>query len=229
MVILCGGLGTRLRPAVADRPKVLAEVAGRPFLAHLLQRLAEAGARDVVLSAGHRAGQVVEFARDGAPAGMRVRVVTEEVPLGTAGALRFATDEASISGPFVGLNGDTLFTGSLDRLLQEHRRRGDAATVALVHVEDAGRYGAVRFDAVTSDVVSFDEKGPSGPGWINAGAYVLESDVLRDVPASGATSLERDVLPRLVGRGLRAVPFPDATFLDIGTPEDYERAAAVLA
>jgi NDP-sugar pyrophosphorylase family protein len=187
-----------------------------------------AGAVDVVLSAGHLAEQVAEFAASSAPAGLAVTVVTEPVPLGTAGALRFATDTAGIEGDIIALNGDTFFSGSLGQLADEHRRPGTRASMALVHVPDATRYGAVRFVETTGAVLSFDEKGMAGPGWINAGAYALSIDVLAQVPPGEPSSLERDVLPGLIGAGLRAVPYPDALFLDIGTPADYARADSLL-
>ena len=228
VVILCGGLGTRLRPIVDDRPKVLAHVAGQPFLAHLLGQLVHVGAADIVLSAGHLAEQIEEFAASSAPAGLAVRVVTEPVPLGTAGALRFATDAAGIEGDIIALNGDTFFSGSLRRLAEELGRPGTRASMAVVQVSDTTRYGAVRFVEATGAVLAFDEKGVAGPGWINAGAYALSPEVLAHLPPGEPSSLERDVLPRLMGAGLRAVPYTDALFLDIGTPADYARADSIL-
>jgi D-glycero-alpha-D-manno-heptose 1-phosphate guanylyltransferase len=230
VVVLCGGLGTRLRPVVSDRPKVLAEVAGRPFLGWLLDHLRREGAREVVLSAGHLAGQVEAFVAAEAPAGLAVRTVVEPQPLGTGGALRHASAAAGIAGPFLALNGDTFFSGSLARLAAEHAARGAAATLALVRVPHAGRYGAVRFDAAAGVVEAFEEKGAAGPGWINAGAYALAPDALAALVPGRPASFERDVLPGLVARvRVAAVPYPDAAFLDIGTPADYARAAALLA
>jgi NDP-sugar pyrophosphorylase family protein len=229
VVILCGGLGTRLRPVVDDLPKVLAPVAGRPFLAHLLTRLVGAGATRVVLSAGHLASQVEDFAESGAPAGLDIRVVTEQAPLGTAGALRYAADRAGIEGDFLALNGDTFFSGSLPRLATEHARAGAVATVALVQVPDTSRYGAVRSDDSTGAILAFDEKGVSGPGWINAGAYALSPSALAGVRFGSPSSLESDVLPTLIGAGLHSVRYHDAAFLDIGTPKDYALADSLLS
>ena len=233
-VVLAGGLGTRLRSVVADKPKALAPVAGRPFLAHLLRQLGAAGVRDVVLATGYGADQVEAFVKDSTPEDLRVRCVAEEEPLGTGGALAFATRSAGVDGPFLALNGDTFFGGSLGALVDGHRQAGAAATLALAHVARADRYGRVRTDEAASGparVVGFDEKGEAtGPAWINAGVYVLAPAALADVPPGQAVSLEREVFPRLVARGdLASVRFPDAPFLDIGTPDDYARAADVLA
>lgn len=229
VVVLCGGLGTRLRAVVSDRPKVLAEVAGRPFLGWLLAHLRAQGARMVVLAAGYRAEGIAAFASAEAPAGLDVRVVTEPAPLGTGGALRYAADAAGLAGPFLALNGDTFFSGALALLADAHRTRAARVTLALVHVPDAARYGAVQFDEATGGVTAFEEKGREGPGWINAGAYAVAPEALAGLVPGRPASFERDVLPGLVGRGLYAVPFPEAAFLDIGTPEDYARAEAVLS
>src|SRR5690606_3010944 len=134
-----------------------------------------------------------------------------------------------LDGPLVVMNGDTFFSGALDDLVAFHRRRPAAgATIALARVDDAGRYGTVAFDPATGAVTAFVEKGgQQGGAWINAGVYVLEP-ALREALPPGRSSLERDAFAALAGRGLYGCPFPDAAFLDIGTPEDYARAAEVL-
>jgi NDP-sugar pyrophosphorylase family protein len=222
-------MGTRLRNVISDRPKSLADVAGQPFLAHLLRSLVRQGVPEVVLGAGYLSEQIVDFVNEGLPPGIVARVVVEPVPLGTAGGIRFAAHEASVKGAFLALNGDTFFDGAVHDLWDEHVTRGATASLALAFVPDAGRYGAVRFDEDNLTVSAFEEKGVRGPGWINAGVYVLSPQALAGVPVGTPASLERDVLPALVGRGLIAVPYRGATFLDIGTPEDYERAQSVLS
>jgi NDP-sugar pyrophosphorylase family protein len=236
-VILCGGLGTRLRPAVADRPKVLAPVNGTPFLDLLLRALRRRQARDVVLSVGHRAGQVRDFAGDGTRWDLRVRYAEEPEPLGTGGALRFTADALGLDEPFLAMNGDTFFSGALAALVRFHRARageGVVASLALVPRPEGDRYGAVETGADDA-VRAFREKEEAGdadgktpPRWINAGVYLLEPALVEAIPTGRKVSLEREVFPQWVGRGLYARPFPEAAFLDIGTPEDYARAAAML-
>ena len=225
-IVLAGGLGTRLRSVVADRPKVLAPVAGAPFLAHLLRHLGAEGVRDVILSTGHLGEQVEAFVEAGVPDGMRVRCVREEKPLGTAGAIALSVRSASVDGPFFALNGDTFFGGRLGALAESHTEAG--VTMALVHVEDASRYGRVRLDG--DRVADFEEKREGvGPAYINAGAYVLSPFVVDSIEADTFVSLERDVFPGLVEASqVRVVTFPEAAFLDIGTPADFARAEAVL-
>lgn len=226
-IILAGGLGTRLRSVVADRPKVLAPVAGAPFLAHLLRHLGAEGITEVVLATGHLGEQVEAFVEASAPDGMRVQCVREEEPLGTGGALAFAARSAGVDRPFFALNGDTFFGGRLRALAESHREA--AVTMALARVDDASRYGRVLLDE-TDRVVGFEEKREgAGPAWINAGVYVLSPEVMVGIEADTFVSLERDVFPGLVEAGrVHAVPFPEAAFLDIGTPADFARAEAIL-
>ena len=230
VVILCGGLGTRLRPVVDDRPKVLAPVAGTPFLGHLLDHLRRQGATDVILSTGYLGEQVEAYAGDGGAWGLRLRYACEPAPLGTGGALRFAAETQALQGAFLALNGDTFFAGSLDRLLLCHGLRRATATLALARVSRPDRYGTVRTAAETGAVTAFVEKqaAPEGEAWINAGVYVLAPALVRSIPPATKVSLERDIFPRWIGRGLFGCRFPDTPFLDIGTPEDYARAPHVL-
>lgn len=228
-IVLAGGLGTRLRSVLADRPKVLAPVAGAPFLVHLLRQLERSGVREVVLATGHGGDQVEAFLARAPWRGGEVRCVREEEPLGTGGALAFAMREAGIDRPFLALNGDTFFGGDL-RQLDQH---DGPVLLALARVPDARRFGRVALadGADPVRVEGFEEKGfATGPAWINAGVYRIDPDALTGIVPDTFVSFERDVMPALVVRGtVSAVRFPEAPFLDIGTPEDYDRAAAVLA
>lgn len=229
VVVLCGGLGTRLRPAVEDLPKVLAPVSGRPFLYFVLERLRRDGFEEVVLSTGYL-GEIVDAAVEAMELeGLRVRCIREPEPQGTAGALRYVIRSEGMAGPFVAMNGDTMFSGSLRRLVHYHHRHAARATIALVRVDDPARYGTVEIDADSGTVTAFLEKGASHreAAWINAGAYVLVPDVLNLLDANEG-SLEREVFPRVIGSGLYGCAFPDAAMLDIGVPEDYYRAQEFL-
>ena len=225
VIVLCGGKGERLRSVVSDRPKVLAEVAGKPFLQHVIARLQRDGAHSIVLSAGYKAEMIVDFV--GGMAG--VSVVSESEPLGTGGAIRFAARAAEIAEPFFVLNGDTWFDGNLEALATFHREHGARLSLGLTEVADASRYGRVEVDQ-DGTVASFAEKSEeAAPGWINAGLYFVQPEVLDLVPAGRKCSIEREIFPRLVGEGLFARQFTDAAFLDIGTPEDYARAESLFS
>lgn len=229
-VVLCGGLGTRLRSRVADRPKVLAPVRGEPFLAYLMEHLRRQGVQDIILATGYLGEMVEDYVGDGARWQVRLRCVQEPEPLGTGGALRFVADAMNLRESFLALNGDTFFSGSISRLTAFHASKQDAqASLALVEAPDASRYGTVQADPEGGEIRAFVEKqgGYDGPAWINAGVYVLGPAFVASIPAGRNVSLERDVFPRWIGQGLYGCHFPEDRLLDIGTPEDYARAQAL--
>jgi NDP-sugar pyrophosphorylase family protein len=220
--ILAGGLGTRLRPVLADRPKVLAPVGSRPVLTYLLDQLAAASVREVVLLTGHGADRV-RAALGETYAGMRLVHSAEPAPLGTAGALRHALPHLA-SPTVLLLNGDSYCDADLAAFARFHRAHGGAASLVLARVADAARFGQVRVGA-GGRVVRFEEKGQSRePGWVNAGIYLLDRALVAAVPPARPASLERDLLPGWVadGRvfGLRC----GGRFLDVGTPQSYAQA-----
>jgi len=223
-LILAGGLGRRLRSLLPDRPKVLAPVAGRPFLAYLLDRLESAGLERVILCTGYKGEQVARAI--GTQWGrLEVLYSREERPLGTAGALRRGARLAS-SPELLVLNGDSCCRADLSRYLAWYREHSRPAAMLLTRVEDARRYGSVRVDG-TGRVVGFEEKGKdrAGPAWINAGVYLLARRLVASLPAVRPLSLEREVLPCWVGRELMGWT-GGGEFIDIGTPDSYGRAAA---
>lgn len=230
VIILCGGLGTRLRDALSDKPKVLAPVGGRPFLDYLLEHLGKQAFRDIILSTGYMGDAVAQFAGDGDKWDLEVQYARELEPLGTGGALRYAVEKYNVQTPFLALNGDTFFAGSLQRLVDFHILKLNAlASIALVSVKQADRYGTVLYDSNTGSVSNFVEKRVRnvGSAWINAGVYVLEPQLFKDLTKENV-SLERDIFPGIIGKGLYGCPFEETAFLDIGTPEDYSRAEAFL-
>lgn len=225
VLVLAGGLGSRLRPVVGGLPKVLAPVAGRPFLHYLLDYLRDQGACDILLSTGYGAEQVAASCHDEASWDVRLRYSRETELLGTGGAIKHA--EAAIgSDPFLVTNGDSLVRADLSRLLAFHAARDARITIALVEVPDKDRFGAVRL-AGDGAITAFDEKGAGGLGLINAGIYVFDRAVLASIPTGRAVSVEREVFPRFVGAGLYGLTVP-GPFIDIGTPESYLTAPTIV-
>jgi NDP-sugar pyrophosphorylase family protein len=220
--ILCGGLGTRLRSVVADRPKALAPVRGRPFVTYLLDRLAEASVGEVVLLTGYRADQVQD-ALGATYAGMSLIYSEERTPLGTAGAVRWALP--CFSGRTVLLlNGDSYCDVDLAAFAALHRRHGARASLVLARVEDASRFGLVRAGP-DGRVRRFEEKAAAaGRGWINAGVYLLDRALIEELPRARPASLERDMFPRWAAGGQLHGFRCRGRFLDIGTPESYAEA-----
>jgi mannose-1-phosphate guanylyltransferase len=227
IAVLAGGLGTRLQGVLHGRPKVLAPVAGVPFLAHLLAQIRAQGGSRVVLCLGHRARPVLAYLRANPPVGLQVVAIVEPRPLGTAGAIAHALPSLR-TDPVLVLNGDTYVGADFRQMLGDYRRRGLAASMLCVGVPSAARYGAVEVDA-GGRVARFREKDPASAaaGLINAGVYLFGRAVLERIRALGEGSLEYDVLQRLPPASLGAWPVA-APFVDIGTPESLARAAAVV-
>ena len=224
-IILAGGFGTRLRGVVDDVPKPLAPVAGRPFLAWLLDRLATGGMRRCILATGYLS-DVIEQRIGARWQGMEIAYSVEPEPLGTGGAIRLAATRLQGDAAHV-LNGDTWLEYDPVALEDTARAAGASMTIALARVDDVARYGAVDID--NGRVTGFREKGESGPGWINAGCYFLGADALAALPARDAFSFEQDVLqPRVQARAVAAFT-ATAGFIDIGVPEDYARAQLQFA
>lgn len=224
--ILAGGRGTRLRSVVADRPKVLAEVHGRPFLAFLLDQLVDAGVRRIVLLTGYM-GDLVRSTFGTRYRDADLAYSREDEPLGTAGAIRQALPLVDTDTLLV-MNGDSYSSGDLNAYVTAHVDSGRPGSLQLVHVPDAGRYGLVRFDD-SGRVTSFEEKKPgAGSGWINAGVYLLDRTLVRAIPAGRQVSLERDGLPHWLDAPI-GVHLSIGRFLDIGLPETYAETETFFA
>src|SRR5918999_1052966 len=224
-VVLVGGEGTRLRPLTATIPKPIVPLVERPFIAYMIDWLAEHGVEEVLLASGFMADELRERLGEGATGGPRLRYLAEPEPRGTAGAIKFA--EEHLGERFLALNGDVLADLDLGALVRAHEERGARATLGLHPVDDASAYGLVR-TGEGGEITEFLEKPQpgegEGSGEINAGAYVLERALLEEIPADRAVSIEREVFPRLVGRGLFGLPLP-GYWLDIGTPARYLQAS----
>jgi D-glycero-alpha-D-manno-heptose 1-phosphate guanylyltransferase len=225
--LLAGGLGTRLRSVYNDGPKVLAPVNGQPFLGYILRSLATSGLRQVILCVGYQSDQIRQWLGDGEGFGLSVSYSDETQPLGTAGALRLAFSRFGFGRRFFAMNGDSILQLDLRSMYANHVQTRSLATVALVNVSDTSRYGAVDFGD-SGAITSFREKGDShSPGYINGGVYLFEAAAMDHVPLEGAVSLEREVLPALIGDRLQAFP-TSGYFIDIGIPADFARAQMEL-
>jgi mannose-1-phosphate guanylyltransferase len=219
-LILAGGEGTRLRPLTSTVPKPVVPLVDRPFIRFMLDWLRSHGVEDVVMSCGHLASGVRNVLGDGSAFGIRLRYVEEPRPLGTGGALKYA--ESLLDERFLMLNGDVLTDIDLTAQMAQHERTGATATLALTPVEDPTAYGLVRTreDGEVTEFVEKPAPDQIDTRNISAGAYVLERRVLELLAADEPASIERDVFPRLVGKGLYGC-VSDAYWLDIGTPERY--------
>jgi NDP-sugar pyrophosphorylase family protein len=226
-IILVGGKGTRLQSVVKDRPKPMAEVAGKPFAERLVVMLRTQGINRVVFGTGYMGDVVKDYFGDGRQLDMEITYSCDPTPLGTGGAIRYALNQIQ-SDRFLVLNGDSYCPIQLDRLIEMHVSRHAKATLWLIPMSDCGRFGRVEVDQDHAVLAFIEKSSEKLAGLINAGVYLLEREAAKNIPAGRAVSLETEFFPGLVGKGLFAIA-GTGPFLDIGTPESYATAERFFA
>ena len=222
-VILVGGKATRLLPLTCNTPKAMMPVLNTPFLEHIIHYLARHQVQDIILAQGHLAQPIEGYLGDGSQFGVRLHYSIEDTPLGTAGAVRNAERYLS-DETFLVLNGDIFTDLDITTMIDFHRERKAKATLALTPVDDPTSYGLIETSA-EGRVDRFLEK----PGWsevttnmINAGTYVLEAEVLVQIPPQATVSFEREVFPQLLAQDKPVYAYPSSGYwIDMGTPEKY--------
>jgi mannose-1-phosphate guanylyltransferase len=226
-VVLVGGFGTRLRPLTYTTPKPLLPVGHRPILEQVLANLARGGVTDAVLSLGFKPDAFRAAYPDDTCAGVRLRYAVEDEPLDTAGAIRFAVDEAGFSDETIlAVNGDVLTDLDVRALVDFHHSTGAEGTIHLTPVNDPSAFGVVPTDD-RGRVTAFIEKPPreSAPTkLINAGTYVLEPAAVARIALSGRVSIERETFPAMVADGVLYALATDDYWLDAGRPDQYLQA-----
>ncbi|MEP7279716.1 MAG: nucleotidyltransferase family protein [Bacteroidota bacterium] len=220
-IILAGGLGTRLLPAVPDLPKCMAPVNGRPFLSYIIDYFQEQGIRKFIFSLGYKHGVITAWLKEQYP-GLVMEYSIENEPLGTGGAIQRAVEKVNAKDVLI-LNGDTLFKIKLEILSAMHYSNAAACTLSLKPMKHIDRYGLVETDE-EGRIQSFKEKKLYPEGLINGGAYLLNTGRFRQQKRPAVFSFEKDYLEHFFS----AVPMygcvQDEYFIDIGIPEDFERA-----
>lgn len=224
-ILLCGGLGTRLRSVVSDRPKPMADIAGKPFLHYLVKMLSESGVKHLIFALGYMGEQIEAYFQSGEDYGLSISYSYEDSPLGTGGAIRNALSNVSGENVLV-LNADTYFHTDYESLLREQLKNKAAMTIASRKIEDISRYGAILKDE-SGRILRWNEKMSSDQvetprsGEINGGIYVMQKSLIEKIP-EGKQSLENDCIPAWLEDGLYLQAIPsDGYFMDIGIPEDY--------
>ncbi len=224
VIILAGGIGSRLQSVVSDVPKCMADVAGKPFLFYLFEYLKPFCPQRVILSLGYK-HEVVEKWVEGLDLPFEIVNKVEQSPLGTGGAIKYALSEVSEEMAIV-INGDTFFDVDLKLLQSFHQSHDGEATLALKSLKSFDRYGSVLINE-SSQITSFEEKRYCEEGLINGGIYVLNKNILDRFPEK--FSMENDYFAVKVQEGNLAGYVSDGYFIDIGIPEDYEKAQQVFA
>lgn len=218
-ILLAGGLGTRLRSVVNDRPKPMALIGDKPFMEYVVHELSRYGIDEIIFAVGYKGSMVEEYFGDGSRFGVKVSYAYEEELLGTAGAIknagRFVTEDT-----FFVLNADTFYQMDYGRLLRVKAENRLEMALVLREVPDISRYGAAVLDGAM--LAGFNEKtAEKRPGTINGGVYLMNRELLSEIP-EGKISLENEMIPKWMAEGKRLGGFVnDGYFIDIGIPEDY--------
>ena len=225
---MAGGEGTRLRPMTASQPKPLLPVANKPIMEHVLGLLKRHGFAETVVTVQFFAPLVRNYFGDGEDVGMSLQYATEEVPLGTAGSVKNAED-ALRSGPFLVVSGDALTDFDLSALVAYHKKQGALVTVGLARVPNPLEFGIIIVDD-DGRIQRFLEKPTWGQVFsdtVNTGIYVMEPEVLAEVPAGEVVDWAGDVFPRLVKAGAPLHGWVgEGYWEDVGTHESYLKAQA---
>jgi len=226
VIVLAGGLGTRLRSAVPDLPKCMAPVAGRPFIYYVINYLRMQGIEKIIFSLGYRHEVILEWLQKEYPS-LDYDYVIEDEPLGTGGAIQFALQKAVTENIFIA-NGDTMFHFDAKAMLAQHLQNDAACTLALKPMHNFDRYGVVTLNE-NNTISSFKEKQYYKSGLINAGLYLVNKRDFLSKSFAQKFSFEKDYLEQFVDEGLFSGVASDTYFIDIGIPEDYNRAQTEFA
>lgn len=221
VIILAGGLGTRLREVVPDLPKPMAPVAGRPFLAHILDRLSQHGAKRVILAVGYMS-EAIKTCFASNYSGMELVYATEPEPLGTGGAIAYAS-AFSKANDLIILNGDTFLELDYGAFIADMRKRDAKVGIVVRSVSDVSRYGCCKVS--NGHLLNFSEKGSSGEGLINGGVYYIKRDLFSlDNTIPDKFSFENDYMPLALATVKPSAYVCSGYFIDIGIPDDFARA-----
>lgn len=224
VVVLAGGLGTRLRSVVSDRPKILAPIGDRLFIHYLFDWLTVNGVSHVYFSLGYKSDQV-QSELNCLETDIKINVSVEDKPLGTLGGLSKVLNEFELASCLV-INGDTFVDLNVMQFSKESIKKKYWLSMVVNQLEDTSRYGAVTMDE-TNRIIQFQEKGIAGEGWINSGVYYLSGEAVDQLKAYKEGSLEKDFFGKYMAH-IYGYKNPKSNFIDIGTPESYSQAEGVL-
>lgn len=221
-VVLAGGFGTRLKSVIAEVPKPMALINGRPFLEYQLSYLKKHGIQKIIFSVGYKHEFIVNHFGNKFN-DLEIVYAFEEQALGTGGGIRLALQKAENQEVLV-VNGDTLFDVDIRDFYQKHKELKSEFSLCLRKIEDVSRYGSVEINSAFQ-IKQFTEKGlKTGAGSINGGTYLIKKDFFTPLNLPEIFSLEKDCLEKFVeSQKFYGIPY-DNYFLDIGIPEDYKKA-----
>lgn len=220
MIILCGGLGTRLREVIGKSQKTMADVKGSPFLKNIIDFYKSQNITDYILACGYKSEEVIDYFKNGDDFGVHIDYAVEETPLGTGGAIRNCLSK--IKNDFVMvINGDTLLNDKIDNLYNIFKNTNSDMSIMVKKINDAARYGTITLEADNNLYIKkFDEKIENDEEVIvNAGVYIIKKSLIEKIPDK-KISLETELIPDWLDNGFKiSVCFTEKNFIDIGTKE----------
>ena len=219
LIILAGGFGTRLKSISKGTPKALMQIGNSTFLDLLLKKVFKYEISRIILSLCYKPMAFKKHIKNSIYSDKIITVVEPE-PLGTGGAINYVLNQTEISKTFFVINGDSFSNTNLNQMIIDFSNKNFDAMLGISKVKNVKRYGSV--SVLNDQIVSFNEKGEEGSGWINNGHYIFKKKVYNHL--DGKFSLENDVLANLVkDSGLGFFKVENDNFIDIGTPYDYKK------
>lgn len=223
-LFLAGGMGTRLKPLTDNLPKPLVPVMVKPILERNMLKLKECGVDEIILSTCYKADKIEKYFGDGAKLGLKIKYICEDTPLGTGGAIKNAAE--FFDDTFIIFNADIFSDINITEMIKFHKEKSAAVTIAVTKVENPSKYGVIEYDE-NLYAKSFTEKPELleiKSDYINAGIYIFEPNVLKEIPEGEVVSIERETFPQLLQKGYPvAVYKSDAYWMDIGDIEKYNK------
>ena len=221
-LFLAGGMGTRLKPLTDKLPKPMVPIMNKPLLARSMENLRKCGIYDIVISIGYKSKYIKEYFGDGSKFGLKIEYIFEDIPLGTGGAIKKAGH--LYDDTFLVLNADILCNMDFMELVKFHKAKSAVITIAVTQMKNPSAYGVIECDK-NGYAVSFTKKTKADeikPHYINAGVYVIEPELLREIPEDRPVSVEREIFPALLQKGHKVAVYNGCSYwIDIGTPEKY--------
>ncbi len=212
----------RLKPLTDDLPKPMVPIMNKPLLERSMENLRKCGIRDIVISTGYKSQYIQEYFGSGSKFGLNIEYVCEDFPMGTGGAIKKTSH--LYDDTFLVFNADILCNMDFTELVKYHKAKSADVTIAVTRVDNPSAYGVIEYDK-NGYAVTFTEKPKADKiksNYINAGVYVFEPEILREIPENIPISIERETFPQILQNGHKIAVYSGCSYwMDIGTPERY--------
>lgn len=224
-LLLAGGKGTRLRPLTDKLPKPMVPIMGKPLIERTILKLKESGVSEIVISTCYKSDYIENYLGNGKKYGLKIHYICEDFPLGTGGAIK--NSGSFFNDTFIVMNSDIVNNISYSDLIKFHKEKGASATIAMTEVKDPSQYGVIEFNQ-NNYINAFKEKpkkGETNSTWINAGIYIFEPEILKEIPEKEVVSIEKDTYPLLLNKNYKIAAYKYTDYwIDIGTIKKYIKA-----